>query len=213
MYNYCTPYKLVRIGHEGRTMIDARRGRPGPRRTLTEQTILDAALALLAERGADGVTVRAIAASVGVAPNAVYTYFPDKASVLQGLVEQLIGRVNHDRFTDPSLPWRDRIQALALELRAELLAHPGAVQLMLGNPLNGPNALAVGKTLLSILADAGLDPPNAANAAYLINVHVLGSVAFQIADRTGLVPDGETDRFGWGLDRVLDGLAVHAAIG
>jgi TetR/AcrR family tetracycline transcriptional repressor len=192
-------------------MTDARRGRPGPRRTLTEQAILDAALALLAERGAGGVTVRAIAAGVGVAPNAVYTYFPDKASVLQGLVEQLIGRVNHDRLADPSLPWRDRVRALALELRAELLAHPGAVQLMLGHPLDGPNALAVGETLRSSLVDAGLDPPSAANAVHLINVHVLGSVAFQVADRTGLVPDGETDRFDWGLDRVLDGLAAHAA--
>ncbi len=190
-------------------MIDVRRGRPGPRRTLTEQTILDAALALLAERGADGITVRAIAAGVGVAPNAVYTYFPDKASVLQGLVEQLLGRVNHDRFTDLSLPWRDRVQALALELRAELLAHPGAVHLMLGNPLNGPNALAVSETLLSILADAGLDRENAASAAYLLNVHILGSVAFQVADPVD--PDAETKRFRWGLDRLLDGLATHAA--
>jgi TetR/AcrR family tetracycline transcriptional repressor len=182
-------------------VVDTRRGRPGPRRTLSEQSILDAALGLLAERGAEAVTIRGIAAAVAVAPNAVYTYFPDKAAVLQGLVEQLLGRVNHNQFTDRSLPWRDRVLALASELRAELLAHPGAVQLMLGIPLNGPNARAVGETLLSILADAGLTPPDAANAAYLINVHILGSVAFQAT---------ETSRFHWGLDRLLDGLAAHA---
>jgi AcrR family transcriptional regulator len=166
--------------------------------------ILDAALALLAEHGADAVTMRGIAARVAVAPNAVYTYFPDKAAVLQGLVEQLLGLVNHNRFTDPSLPWRDRVQALALELRAELLAHPGAVHLMLGNPLNGPNAQAVDETLLSILADAGLNPQDAADASYLLHVHIFGSVAFQVADV-------ETTRFRWGLDRLLDGLAAHAA--
>ena len=197
-------------------MVEVRRGRPGPRRTLDEQTILGAALALLAERGADGVTVRGIAARVGVAPNAVYTYFPDKAAVLQGLVEQLLSRVNHDRFTDRSLPWRDRIQALALELRAELLTHPGAVHLLLGTPLKGQNALAVGETLLAIMADAGLDPGDAANASYLLNVHILGSVALQVADsdhtqlRTRAVQDIETPRFLWGLDRLLDGLAAHA---
>jgi AcrR family transcriptional regulator len=53
--------------------------RPGPRRALTEDEILDAALRLLDEGGANGASVRGIAAKVGVAPNAVYTYFPDKA--------------------------------------------------------------------------------------------------------------------------------------
>jgi AcrR family transcriptional regulator len=75
--------------------------------------LLDAALALLAERGADGVSVRGIAARLGVAPNAVYTYFPDKAAVLQALAEQLLGRVNHDKFIDPARPWRHRIRACA----------------------------------------------------------------------------------------------------
>jgi TetR/AcrR family transcriptional regulator, tetracycline repressor protein len=195
-------------------MVAVRRGRPGPRRTLTEQTILDAALALLAERGAEGVTVRGIAARVGVAPNAVYTYFPDKAAVLQGLVERLLGRVNHDR-TDPSLPWRDRIHTLALDLRAELLAHAGAVHLLLGTRLNGPNAQAVAQTLLAILADAGLDPDNATNAAYLLNVHILGSVAIQVADIDPFRadPDIERQRFLWGLNRIVDGLAAHARTG
>src|SRR5947209_20488986 len=116
--------------------------RRGPRRASTEGEILDAALALLDQGGATAVSVRGIAARVGVAPNAVYTYFPDKAAVLQALVEQLLGQVNHDQFTDPNVPWRDRIRALAVELRTELLAHPGAVHLLLASPVNGPNALA-----------------------------------------------------------------------
>jgi TetR/AcrR family transcriptional regulator, tetracycline repressor protein len=186
-------------------VVSARRGRPGPRRILSEQDILEAALTLLAESGADAVTIRGIAARVAVAPNAVYTYFPDKAAVLQGLAEQLLSRVNHNRFTDPALPWRDRIQALALELRTELLTHPGAVHLMLGNPPNGPHAQAVSNTLLSILADAGLNPQDATHAAHLLNVHILGSVAFQA---TGTDQD---TRFHWGLNRLLDGLATHAA--
>lgn len=163
-------------------MVQVTPARRGPKRTLSEQLLLDAALALLAERGADGVSVRGIAARVGVAPNAVYTYFPDKAAVLRALAEQLLGRVNHDKFTDPAQPWQHRIRALATELRAELLAHPGAVHLLLSAPLNGPNALAVGETLLDIFADAGLDPTEAARASYLLSVHVLGSIALEVAE-------------------------------
>ncbi len=60
-----------------------KRGRPGPRRALTEDEILDAALSLLDEGGAAAASIRGIAAKVGVAPNAVYTYFPDKAAVVK----------------------------------------------------------------------------------------------------------------------------------
>ncbi|WP_414941891.1 TetR/AcrR family transcriptional regulator C-terminal domain-containing protein [Amycolatopsis sp. cmx-11-51] len=60
------------------------------------------------------------------------------------------------RFTDPSLSWRDRVRAFALELRSKLRAHPGLVYLMLGHPLDGPNARAVAGTLLPILAETGL---------------------------------------------------------
>lgn len=88
---------------------------------------------------------------------------------------------------------------------------------MLGNPRDGSNAQAVGHTLLAILADAGLDPDNAASASYLLYVLILGSVAFQQADHTQRadrrVSDAETERFLWGIDRLLDGLAAHAAIG
>ncbi len=126
--------------------------RPGPRRTLSEQAILDAALALLAELGADRVTIRGIANRVGIAPNAVYTYFPDKAAVLHGLAEQLLGRVLDDRQTD-ARPWRDRVHTLAHDLRAELLAHPGSVRLLLDN--DGPNAQAFNATLLAVLPRPG----------------------------------------------------------
>jgi TetR/AcrR family transcriptional regulator, tetracycline repressor protein len=95
----------------------ARRGRRGPRRALTEDEILDAALCLLDEGGPAAASVRGIAAKVGVAPNAVYTYFPDKDAVVQALVERLLGEVDHDVFADRTQPWRRRVETLALELR------------------------------------------------------------------------------------------------
>jgi TetR/AcrR family tetracycline transcriptional repressor len=160
----------------------AMRRRPGPRRALTEDEILDAALSLLDDGGADAASIRGIAARVGVAPNAVYTYFPDKAAVVKALVERLLGEVDHDVFADRSLPWRERVEALALDLRARLSAHPGAVSLMVGGPMNGPSALALNESLLELLADTGLDRTEAARAAYLLIVYVFGSMALEVAD-------------------------------
>jgi AcrR family transcriptional regulator len=167
-----------------------RRRRPGPQRALSEDEILDAALDLLDEGGADAASVRGIAARVGVAPNAVYTYFPDKAAVVRALVERLIGGVDHDVFADRSRPWRERVEALALDLRGHLSAHPGAVGLMVGGPMGGPHALALNERLLELLADAGLDRTDAARASYLLITYVFGSMALEVADlhRAGRLP-------------------------
>jgi TetR/AcrR family transcriptional regulator, tetracycline repressor protein len=162
--------------------VPAERRRPGPRRALTEDEILDAALSLLDNGGPDAASVRGIAARVGVAPNAVYTYFPDKAAVVKALVERLLGEVDHDVFADRERPWRERVEALALELRTHLTAHPGAVSLMVGGPMDGPNALALNERLLHLLSDAGLDPTEAARASYLLIVYVIGSIALEVAD-------------------------------
>jgi AcrR family transcriptional regulator len=158
------------------------RRRPGPRRALTEDEILDAATSLLDQGGIDAATIRGIAARVGVAPNAVYTYFPGKAAVFEALVERLLGEVDHDAFADRSRPWRDRVEGMALELRERLSAHPGAVPLLVGGPLNGPHALAINERLLQLLADAGLDPGDAARAAYLLFAYVVGSIALEVSD-------------------------------
>ena len=156
--------------------------RPGPRRALSETEILDAALALLDEGGAQAASVRGIAARVGVSPNAVYTYFPDKAAVVKALVERLFGDVGEEALADLARPWRERIETLALALRTRLVAHPGAVPLMIGGPMDGPNALALNERLLEMLAAAGLGDDDAARACYLLITYVFGSIALEVAD-------------------------------
>src|SRR3954447_6197700 len=155
--------------------------RRGPRRALTEDEILDAALTLLDRGGPDAASVRGIAARVGVAPNAVYTYFPGKAAVFKALAERLLGEVDHDVFADRERPWRERVEALALELRERLSAHPGAVGLMVGSRMDGPNALALHERLLQLLADAGLDSVDAARASRLFFVYVFRSLVLEMA--------------------------------
>jgi TetR/AcrR family tetracycline transcriptional repressor len=167
-----------------------RPSRPGPRRASTEEQVLDAALALLDEGGIEAASVRGIAARIGVAPNAVYTYFPDKAAVHRAIVERLLGEVDHGVFADREMPWPHRVESLALELRARLSAHPGAVPLMVSGPFGGPRALALNERLLELFADAGLEPAGAARGSYLLIVYVFGSVALEVADapRPGPLP-------------------------
>jgi TetR/AcrR family tetracycline transcriptional repressor len=132
--------------------------------------------------GVEAASVRSIASAVGMAPNAVYTYFADKAAIHKAIVERLLGEVDRGVFADREVAWPERVESLALELRARLSAHPGAVPLLVSSPLDGPCALALNERLLELFADAGLDADEAARGSYLLIVYVFGSVALEVAD-------------------------------
>ncbi|MFI9815043.1 TetR/AcrR family transcriptional regulator [Saccharothrix variisporea] len=156
-------------------------GKPGPKRTLSEDAIVAAALEVLDERGADAVSVRSIAARVGIAPNAVYTYFPDKAAVLRAVVDRLIGEQSLAVLAGDE-PWQDRIRTVALGLRSSLLRHPGAATLLMSAPMDGPRALEFGERLLDVLSEAGFTPEDAARLSYALIVYILGAIALEAAE-------------------------------
>jgi TetR/AcrR family transcriptional regulator, tetracycline repressor protein len=180
---------------------------PGARRALTEQEILDAALVLLDAGGAEAASIRRIAAAVGVPPNTVYTFFPDQAAIGRALVERLLGEVDHATAVAATAEagpgaaeaagrcgWRVGVELLALDLRRRLVSHPGAVPLMLGGPMDGPNALLLGELLLNLCGAGGLAPAVAARGAYLVMVYVLGAIALEVAGTphaAALAPEAE----------------------
>lgn len=63
----------------------ARLGRP--RSSTADQAILDATIALFADRGYDGLTIEAVAEQAGVAKSTIYRRYTDKADLLLAAVE------------------------------------------------------------------------------------------------------------------------------
>lgn len=88
------------------------RGRPRAAESkLSRDSILDAALALLAEAGLGGLTMRALARRLAIDPMALYHYFPDKDALLTAAAERSFAALR------PRMPatrdWRARLLALA----------------------------------------------------------------------------------------------------
>ncbi|MFY9478782.1 MAG: TetR/AcrR family transcriptional regulator [Aquabacterium sp.] len=75
-----------------------RRGNEADQQAL-RQAALDAAKALFREGGLAGVTMRAVAARVGVSAMALYRYFPSKADLLHGLWESTITELQAELTT------------------------------------------------------------------------------------------------------------------
>ena len=57
---------------------------PGERAGLDLGAVLGAARQLSEREGPESLTMRRLARQMGVAPNALYSYFPDKAALLAG---------------------------------------------------------------------------------------------------------------------------------
>lgn len=89
-----------------------RRGNAADQQAL-RQAVLDTAMQLFKTKGLDGVTMRAVAAEVGVSAMALYRYFPNKAGLLRGLWEFTITDLNSELevvLGDQAIPPRQRLR-------------------------------------------------------------------------------------------------------
>jgi AcrR family transcriptional regulator len=79
------------------------RGRPASGQGVTRDAILDTALALLDEDGDAGLTMRTLAARLGVTPMSLYHHVTDRAGLLRALSDRVYGGVlqSMDEAGDP----------------------------------------------------------------------------------------------------------------
>jgi AcrR family transcriptional regulator len=107
---------------ESRRRAPARRGE-GER---LRGEILDAAIALIADRGDEAVSMRAIARAVGVTPPAVYLHFADKRELMLAVLEHVFADLGRAlESADTSEEPRERVRALVRAYVRWGIAHPG----------------------------------------------------------------------------------------
>jgi AcrR family transcriptional regulator len=144
-----------------------------PRTSRLGQTaVLDAALATIDRLGLRGLTMRALADELGVAPMTLYTYFRSKSDLLDLTFEHLLHRlVPAQRHAT----WQAEFDAVCRGMRRELLAHPHWVALLTRAVVPRP-ALEIYDRLLDLMAKDGFEPDAAMTAFSAAMSLVLGSV-------------------------------------
>jgi TetR/AcrR family tetracycline transcriptional repressor len=149
----------------------------GQRAGLSHEAVLGAARRIADDEGVDRLTMRRLAAELGVMPNALYTYFPDKEALLDALVDDLLAGIDAGDPTEGD--WRDGLVRVMDSSRRLLLAHPQLVPTIIGRPGLGPNAARLGEITLERLRQAGLEGERAVEALRVLLVYSLGFAAFQ----------------------------------
>jgi AcrR family transcriptional regulator len=139
---------------------------------LTRERVVEEALAVIAHDGAQALTMRRLAARLGVVPGALYHHVRNKQQLQDLLLDGVLAEVDLD--LDPSLGWTEQLKVLAHRLRQVLEAHPGIAGILKTRDPLGPHSLALAEAFLSPLQTAGFADREAGPAFFLLLDYTIG---------------------------------------
>lgn len=103
------------------------------------RALVAAAVEIIERHGPEAITLREVAASVGVTHGAAYRHFEDKTALLAAVAEEgyrkLVERLRASSASDPRGP-RARLESLAATYVAFAMDHPAHYRVMSGPRLN-----------------------------------------------------------------------------
>ncbi len=213
-----------------------RRQRNAPRVQLSRDLVVAAALKVIEAGGGGALTMRGVAEELGVSASALYGHVANKEELIQLVLEQIIGEIPVPRSGGD---WRELIRTFAREMLGVFRRHPGVAGLTLGRVPFGPSLLAGSERILGELRAAGIPDQVAVYVGDLGSLYVgafaheleVTPVAEQgdfTAQAAGwlkslpadqfpntvaladlMVAGNAQDRFEWGLDVIVRGLASY----
>jgi AcrR family transcriptional regulator len=132
------------------------------------QEIKDAARRQLAEVGANGLSLRAVARELGMVSSALYRYFPSRDHLLTALIIDAYNAIGEaaEKADSPGGDPRERWRAVWHAARSWALAHPHEYALIYGSPIPGyqapqdtiASAGRVALTLVGVIKSGALRP-------------------------------------------------------
>jgi TetR/AcrR family tetracycline transcriptional repressor len=148
---------------------------PGQRAGLDREAVIAAARRIADRDGLESLSMRALAAELGVMPNAIYSHVGSKGELLDGLLDSLLGEIEAPETDD----WRQALVAVMDSSRRLLVEHPSLIPEFLSRPTRGPNALRLGELCIDLLARGGIEGELAVRAFRSLLVHALGFAAYE----------------------------------
>jgi AcrR family transcriptional regulator len=180
----------------------------GRSQSLTREEIIDAALGLIRTHGLPGLTMRAVAAELGVTPMAVYYYVADKDELVRLVAETISVSRGPLRLGEGG--WEESLRRYLLRVWEESTRYPGLGTYLINQPTLGvtPESLQDG---IQFFEQAGFSPAAARLAWSFSMTYIHGriSVDAHLATEPG-APRLEglhaRDYVAFGVDSVIAGL-------
>jgi TetR/AcrR family transcriptional regulator, tetracycline repressor protein len=144
---------------------------------VSKAALIDAALRIVEAEGVANLSMRKLAADLGVAVTSIYWHVGNREALIEALVEREIADMGAIRPSGRNA--EDRLVSLARALRRRLLARPHVISLVNERGLTPLMFLPAQVALARELSAAGLEGADAALAVRSIQYHVIGSVILE----------------------------------
>jgi TetR/AcrR family transcriptional regulator, tetracycline repressor protein len=168
-------------------------GQPAPSHAdapaVTRDRVLDAALAMVEADGIDGITMRELAARLGVAVTAIYWHVGNKQTLLDELADRVIASLGAFEVTGTTP--EARMLSVARSLRQKLLDQSHLFGLVHAQGRNAVLFRPARDLVAAELARCGYEGAEAALAVQALMQHVVGSVLLQQVVDRGPAPEDE----------------------
>jgi AcrR family transcriptional regulator len=159
---------------------------------LTRAQVVAAAVRLGDAEGLAAVSIRNVAAALGVRPMRLYSHVSGKGDLLELMIDAVYAEIGHHAGIGAAAravpaadeSWRSQVRTLAHATRDTVRRHPWAIDLLGGRPHLGPHALDVGEATAAAVARApGRDDPQALRVAVgALNSYLLGALRREIGE-------------------------------
>jgi AcrR family transcriptional regulator len=141
------------------------------RSRLSRERVLRGAVAVADAGGVGSLTIRSLAAELGVKPMSVYHHVANKDEILDGIVDLVFSEIELPQIGGD---WRTEMQRRAASARAALRRHPWAIGLLESRTNPGPATLEHHDAVIGTLRGAGFSVAMTAHAYALIDAFVYG---------------------------------------
>jgi AcrR family transcriptional regulator len=139
-------------------------GGRGRRARISREVVSATALQIIDRDGTEALSIRRLGQALGRDPMTLYRHAPNKAALLDGVVELVLDQLTVDTTNGD---WTAQLRTVGRAFRSLALAHPHVVPLLVTRPLATPLGLRPLGTLrpleamLDLLTRAGFNPPDA----------------------------------------------------
>lgn len=147
------------------------------RRSLTNDVIAAAALAVIDRDGTAGLSMRAVAVELRVGTMSLYRYVSDRAELERLVVDLVLAAVDTNR--PPRLPWQDWVAELGERTRIATAAHPAVIPLLLAHRHAAPNSWRWIEAMLAALTEAGFTGQRRVIAQRCLVAYITGALEAQ----------------------------------
>ena len=141
------------------------------RAPLSRDRVLRGAMTVADAGGIASLTIRSLAAELGVKPMSVYHHVANKDEILDGIVDLVFSEIE---LPSPDGDWRAELRRRAISARAVLRKHPWAIPLLQSRTNPGPATLQHHNSVIGALRSAGFSMAMTAHAYALMDSYVFG---------------------------------------